>query len=316
MSLSKFKLFHETRLAANRARFAWIGASLILGLAALSLSGCGADEKSDDTPPDPIINAVKSQGKYRFSVTDTLKIDFDEKIDTSKISVAISPAQGTGYHFVGQKLLLIYGTQQTSGTSHFTINSPFSLTLAGLKDLAGNGTATISESFTPFVWTDQEFLDSTFSGYDSLFATDSTWVDATPQTDSMVAEGVLDYKSNFGKDEDRQDYKIIKLNAPDTLGIVLNCSKGLNTKMQIAGPFAEKDLNKTLAAFDFPTKSFHADSTKKTGVAAYKFNATFDEHDTVLGSPATPGIYVIRVTLPVDTEGFYRLGLKLNKRKR
>ncbi|MDQ3003566.1 MAG: Ig-like domain-containing protein [Fibrobacterota bacterium] len=314
MSSSNLGVFHGTRLADNRARLSWIGAALVLGWTALSLSGCGAEEESDNTPPDPIINAVKSQGKYRFSVTDTLSIEFDEKIDTSKIAIAISPSQGTEFRFKGQSKLLIYGTLKTSGTSHFTINSPFSVTLAGLKDLAGNGTATISESFTPFVWTDREFVDSTFNSYDSLFATDSTWIDGTPHSDSMVAEGVLDSKVNFGS-EDYQDYKIIKLFAPDTLNLILNSAKSMNTTMMISGPFAENDLDKTLLGYDF-NKSFHIDSTRSTGAAFHKFVATFDNHDALLGSPAAPGIYVIRVAIPRNYEGFYRLGLKLNKRKR
>jgi hypothetical protein len=314
MSSSKPGVFHGTRFAVHRARSVRIGAALVLAWAALSLSGCGADEESDNTPPDPIINAVKSQGKYRFSVTDTISIEFDEKIDTSKIAVAISPSQGTEVRYKGQTKIQIFGTKETAGKTHFTINSPFSVTLAGLRDLAGNGTATISESFTPFVWTDREFVDSTFKSYDSLFATDSTWIDGTPLSDTMVAEGVLDSKVNFGT-EDYQDYKIIKLFTPDTLNVVLNSAKSMNTTMMIAGPFAEKDLEKTLLAFDF-TKSFQIDSTKSTGTTSHKFVATFDKHFTALGSPSAPGMYVIRVAIPRNYEGFYRLGLKVGRPKR
>ncbi|MDB5049523.1 MAG: hypothetical protein JWO30_2594 [Fibrobacteres bacterium] len=280
----------------------------------VSLSGCSPQEESDSTPPDPIIKLEKSQGKYRFGVTDTIAIDFSEPIDTSSLAIAIAPDQGVGRKFQGRTHLLIFGTNKTSGASHFTIKSPFSLTLAGLKDDAGNGQSEISEAFQPYPWVDRDFVDSSFTGFDSLFTVDSTWVDGSAMTDTVVTEGRLDFNSNFGK-EDRQDIKVIRLVPPDTLLLALTCSKSLNMKIQIAGPFAENGLDTALLHYNFAT-SFHSDSTKSKGIVAYKFDADFAKHFDALGSPAAPGIYAIRLSIPVDAEGFYRLGMRLIKRKK
>lgn len=289
------------------------GACAIAVLSLFSLFGCNSQEESDTTPPDPIINLEKSQGKYRFGVTDTLSVDFSEDIDTAGLAVAISPSGGTAHRFESRKRLLIYGASETSGTSHFNINSPFSLTLAGLKDLAGNGRGEISESFQPYAWVDLDFIDTSFTGYDSLFTVDSAWIDGSALTDSLITEGRLDFHNNFSRDDDRQDYKIVRMVPPDSLKLTLTCSKGLNLKMQVAGPFPEKGLDSALADYDFAS-SFHSDSTRTRGTLSYRFAADFDTHFDVLHSASLPGIYVIRLTLPVDSEGFYRLGLRMVKR--
>ena len=288
---------------------------MCLGMAILSMTGCEPEAPSDSTPPDHIIKLPKSQGKYRYGVTDTINVDFSEKIDTARITAAFDPVQSIGSRLVGLNRLQIFGTQTTSGKQHFNINSGFKATVSGVKDLNGNGGPQFEESFQPYAWTDRDFVDAGFTGYDSLFSSDTTlWIDGTPLTDSLVAEGRLDFSNNFGQ-EDRQDYKIIRLVPPDTLKLVVSCSKGLNLRTQIAGPFSPVGLDTALANYKF-ANSFFSDSTKAKGTLSYSFNADFSRHYDMLGSPAEPGIYVIRLSIPADTEGFYRLGLRLIKRKK
>jgi hypothetical protein len=300
---------------SRRASVSRIACALFLGMSVLSMSGCGPEESSDSAPPDHIIKLPKSQGKYRYGVTDTIVVDFSEKIDTSALSLSFSPPQNIGARMSGLSRLLIYGTASASGTHHFNVNSPFTAVLSGLKDLNGNGGPAISESFQPYAWTDRDFVDVGFTGYDSLFASDSTrWIDDSPISDSLVAEGRLDFSSNFGV-EDRQDYKILKLVPPDTVKLVFTCQKTLNMRVQIAGPFSPVGLDTALANYKF-ANSFYSDSTNKKGTLSYSFNADFSRHFDDLGSPAAPGIYVIRLSIPADTEGFYRLGVRLIKRKK
>ncbi|HKP95477.1 MAG TPA: hypothetical protein VJ385_06950 [Fibrobacteria bacterium] len=290
------------------------GAALIVGFSVLSLAGCGPQEESDSTPPDPIIKLEKSQGKYRYGVTDTIVVDFSEAIDTAGLAVAISPSQGLDHRFKSRTRLVIYGTGKASGASHFNINSPFSLTLAGLRDLEGNGRGEISEAFQPYPWVDRDFVDTSFTGYDSLYTANSTWIDGSAFTDTLVTEGRLDFSSNFGR-EDRQDYKIIRMDPPDSLKLTLTCSKALNIRMQIAGPLPEADLAATLARLSFADSSFFSDSTRTRGSLSTRFQASFDSHFDKLGSASAPGVYAIRLSIPADTEGFYRLGLRMVKRK-
>jgi hypothetical protein len=290
-----------------------IGAALLLSGLVFSLSGCSPQGESDTTPPDPIIKLEKSQGKYRFGVTDTINVDFSEPIDTARLAVAIAPSQGTDYKFQGRTRLRIFGTNKTAGAAHFTVKVPFSLTLAGLRDDAGNGTGDLSEAFQPFAWVDQDLVDTSFNGYDSLFASSSTWIDGTPMSDSLVTEGKLDFNNVFGKD-DRQDIKIMRLVPPDSLALTLTCSKNMNLKLQVSGPYPETGLDSALADYD-PAKANHTDSTRNRGSLTHKFDASFDNHFKVFGAPGTPGIYVIRLSIPPDMEGFYRLGLRLIKRK-
>lgn len=293
-------------------RAALLGISI---LSPLALTGCSPQESSDQSPPDHIINLPMSQGKYRYGVTDTIAVGFSERIDTSALAVTISPAQGIGTRWKGASRLLIYGTNNSAGASHFTINSPFTLSLTGLKDMAGNGRTEIKESFQPYAWADRDFVDSTFSGYDSLFAADADkWMDGSSLADSFVVEGRVDINNNRGEG-DRQDFKILRMVAPDTLKLVLTCPKGLNMRAQIAGPFPQDKVDSVFENYDF-TKSFFTDSTRSRGTLSYTFNADYSEHDDLLGSPSAPGIYFIRLSIPLDTEGFYRLGLRLIKRKK
>jgi hypothetical protein len=295
----------------------------IMGISILSLSlcllagltGCSPEESSDQSPPDHIINLPMSQGKYLYGVTDTIVVGFSENIDTSALAMMITPSQGIGASAKNPSRLLIYGTNKSAGASHFTVNSPFTLTLTGIRDHAGNGRTAITESFQPYAWADKDFLDTTFSGYDSLFAADSgKWMDGSSLADSFVVEGRVDINNNRGEG-DRQDFKILRMVAPDTLKLVLTCPKGLNMRAQIAGPFPADKVDSVFENYDF-SKSFFSDSTRNKGSLTHAFNADYSDHDDLLGSPSAPGIYFIRLSIPLDTEGFYRLGLRLIKRKK
>ncbi len=68
----------------------WLALSLIVCLS-MCLIGCDKPAESDSTPPDHIINLQKSQGKCRFGVTDTLSIEFSEKIDTGALALDFTP---------------------------------------------------------------------------------------------------------------------------------------------------------------------------------------------------------------------------------
>ena len=293
-----------------------VGLASLLLWSALSLAGCGQEEDPADTDPpdDPMIKLEMSQGKYRFGVIDTISIAFSEDIDTAGMAVAIAPREGMAYRFQGRDQMLLYGTAKTSGTPHFNINSPFSLSLAGIKDMAGNGIGEFSADFQPHAWVDQDFLDSTFSSYDSLFTPDSAWVGGRPMTDSLITEGWLNFNNNFGK-EDRQDFKIVRILAPDSLQLEVSCAKSLNIRMQVAGPFKEAGLETRLSGYPFDS-SFASESTAKIGHASVRFAADFLKHLDDLGSPAAPGIYAIRLSIPADTKGFYRLGMRLVKHKK
>lgn len=296
--------------------------SALLGISILSplagLTGCSPEESSDKSPPDHIINLPMSQGKYRYGVADTIMVGFSENIDTSALVVTFNPAQGVGYRLKSQSRLAVFGTDFSAGTAHFTVNTPFTLELSGLKDQAGNGRTAITESFQPYAWADKDFLDSTFSGYDSLFAADSSkWMDGSSLADSFVVEGRVDININRGEG-DRQDFKILRMVAPDTLKLVLTCPKNLNMRAQIAGPFPQDKVDSVFDTYDFSdfSKSFFNDSTGTKGSLTHRFNADYSKHDDLLGSPSAPGIYFIRLSIPLDTEGFYRLGLRLIKRKK
>lgn len=279
--------------------------------AVLSFTGCHSPEPTDDTPPDHIIKVQNSQGKYRFGVTDTLTFDFTEKIDTSALDPSFDPDTLIAYRFADAARMQVFGTEESHGSAHFMVGMPaLTLTLADLRDRAGNKSPDIVQTFVPYPWVDKDYLDTSFTGYDSLFSSDSTWVDGSPLTDSLVVEGNLDFNSNFRR-EDRQDYKIVKLEPPDTLHVRLTHAKNLSVRMQIAGPFAPETLDADLDAYDFKTSFF--DSTGAQGRLAHAFNADYSEHHRLLDSPSAPGIYVIRLSIPADTEGFYRLGFRVRK---
>lgn len=299
-------------MKSNPGRFLALMAS---GLTLLALGGCEPEEPSDKKPPDyTIAKADTSHGKYRFGVTDTLSIGFSEKIDTAALALTFSPSQGIETRWQSLTRLLVYGKNKSSGATHFTVNSPFAATLAGLKDLEGNGRSAITLDFQPYWWSDRDFTDTLYNGFDSLFASDSTWGDGSPFADSLVTEGSLDFNNNIGR-EDRQDFKLIKLIPPDTFKITATCPKGVNLRIQIAGPFPASALDTLLATYNF-ANAFYADTAKTKNSLTYSFTADYSKHDNALGSASAPGIYAIRLSIPGDQEGFYRLGLGLHRKKR
>ena len=309
-------------LSSGTGGTSWVRilSAALLGMSALSIlgwmTGCDAEETSDSSPPDHIINRPMSQGKYRYGITDTIVVDFSERIDTAALDVSFEPEDGIHSRFKSQTRLLIFGSGSTSGTSHFAINLPFTVTLAGLKDQRGNGRPAITESFQPYAWVDRDFVDTAYDGNDALFGPDSgIWVDGTPMGDSIVTEGRLDFNSNSDF-VDRQDFKLIRLFAPDTLKMNLTCPKGVNMLAQWAGPFLPATLDSVFKDFKFNLNSFFTDSTKARGNFSHSFNADYTKHDRILNSSAAVGIYILRLSIPPDTEAFYRLGMRRYKLKK
>lgn len=309
-------------LSSGTGGFSWVRilSAALLGLSTVSIpvwmTGCDAAETSDSSPPDHIINQPLSQGKYRYGITDTIVIDFSERIDTAALDVTFDPEQGIRSRFKSQTRLLLFGTASTSGSPHFAINLPFKLTLAGLKDLSGNGRPVITETFQPYAWVDRDFVETDYDGNDTLFGADSgLWIDGTPAADSLITEGRLDFNSNSDF-VDRQDFKLVRLVAPDTLKMTLTCPKGVNLRAQWAGPFVPATLDSVFRDFKFNLNSFFTDSTKSKGALSHVFNADYSKHDLELDSPAAVGIYILRLSIPPDTETFYRLGLRRYKLKK
>jgi hypothetical protein len=295
--------------SANRrtlpARLAWAALSI-----AGCLAGCGPQESSDGTPPDHIINLEKAQGKYRFGVTDTIVFDFSEEIDTSALVVAFDPKEGIAYD-VAPRRLRIYGKNAAHGSAYFNINSPFSATLSGLRDLAGNGRSSVTESFQPYTWVDRDNLDSAFDGYDSLFLNDSIWVNGTPATDSLITEGALDFKQTVGR-IDYQDVKIIEVQGGDTLLANLATRKDLNLTFRIAGPFSPVGFDSTLKAFDLD-KSLDSANTGTRGSAFLKATADLGDFKRKFGNSEAKAFYALFISIPQSKEGFYRIGARIKK---
>lgn len=286
----------------------------------LSMVGCNREEASSDgTSPDHIIKAPKSQGKYRFGITDTIAIEFSENIDTGALDLGFSDPAGIAWRFQGLRKLQIYGTKSTYGTTHFPVNTPFTMTMTGLKDKAGNGHPVIEETFHPYRWTDRDFLDTAYDWYDSLYS-GSDWVDGTPVTDTLIAEGSLDYKQNFGR-VDRYDYLVFRVAAPDTVNVFLTLRKDIDLGMAIAGPFKADGFDTVLKSFDFDRKALVSPGTQRLdslqtgsqGRASSQFETVLKDHKAVLGSFDAVGLYVIRLRIPEGKEGFYRLGLRIRK---
>lgn len=289
-------------------------AGMLLAALVLVLSGCGREETSSDgASPDHMIKAPRSQGNWRFGVTDTLVMEFSEPIDTAALDLRFSDSAGVGFAFKGRKQALLFGTRRTFGAGHFPINTPFTMAMLGLRDDAGNGRPAIEETFLPWWWADRDFIDKSFRGYDSLFSGDTAWVDGSSMKDTLIAEGALDFRENFG-DEDRVDIKIVRLVAPDTLDIVITAKRDLPFNLQLAGPFKAEGLDTALASSGaFPNPAV----VSRNGVISASQRADYQAHDVKLGSPSAPGIYALRISLnTAETEGFYRIQLKLRKLKK
>jgi len=215
---------------------------------------------------------------------------------------------------IGDTKLLIFGKNNLYGGTHFVINAPFTLALTGLRDLKGNGQPRIEESFAPFTWADQDFVNPDFKGdYDSLFASDSTWLDGSPLADAFISEGSLDFKLPPGT-LDYQDIKVVKLTAGDTLYTSLTTRKNLDLTLLVAGPFPTKGFDSTLANFDYKTVLDSA-QTMATGTDTLKTPADLTTYKRKFEKVDTPGLYALLISIPQKNEGFYRLGVQIHKFK-
>lgn len=291
--------------------------AVVIGLAGslvLSLGGCGTEDKSDTTPPDHIINLPKSQGKYLYGAADTITVDFGEAIDTAALGVAFSDSAGITRAFRGADKMLVFGKLNQHGQNHFPINLNFTMTMAGLRDPAGNGLPAIIESFQPYAWVDSDFFSQTYDGFDSLFASGGHWVDGSSmQADSFVTEGSLDFKRLPGEPADIDDYKLLSLVGSDTVLARLSTRPDVDLKIEAFGPFrADTVLAPATLAAQLDSAIFSG-RTGTTGTLEIRFAADERVHKRKFGSFDAPGLYVLRLTLPQDKEGFYRLGLRILK---
>lgn len=287
----------------------------------LALAGCGREEgASDGDPPDHIIKAPKPQGKYRFGITDTIAVEFSEDIDTAELDLDFTDP-GIAWSFQGLRKARFHGTHRDFETPHFQVNTPFTMTMTGLRDLSGNGHPAIAVEFAAYSWIDRDFLDSTFDWYDTLHS-GTTWFDGTPVTDTFTVEGALDYAENFGS-VDRYDFKVVRLAAPDTLLVSLASRRNLNVRLYAAGPFKPAAFDSLLKDYRFETaptsgegtKVIFKDSTGNAGRFTRKFAADLFDHEEVLDDYDAPALYVLRLGVPEGQEGFYRLSVQVRPRK-
>lgn len=294
--------------------------AFLLSLSLTQITGCIGDEASPDlTPPDHMIKAPESQGKYRFGISDTIAIEFSENIDTGSLDLEFSDSAGMQYEVPGPRKAIVFGTRNSYGASHFPVNTPFTLTIRGLQDRWGNGHPDIEQEFIPYAWADRDYLDTTYDFYDTLYNGDA-WLDGTPVSDTLLIEGSLDYKQNFGR-VDRLDYKVIRVAAPDTVEVSVTTRKDLNVRVMVAGPFRLEGFDAALTAFDFNTapttgegtKLFARDSTAGKGLVSRSWVTDLKDHKRVTGSFDAPALYVIRLGVPEEKEGFYRVGLRIRK---
>jgi hypothetical protein len=299
------------------------GAALAAALAAallLAFTGCNSEPAaSDETPPDHMIKAPNPQGKYRFGITDTIAVEFSEPIDTSALDLTFS-VPSIAFAFRGDRKLVVFGAEQTHGIPHFKVNTPFTATFAGLRDLSGNGRPSIEETFQPYAWADRDFLDSTYDWYDSLQRDADTWIDGTPTLDTLISEGSLDDRKNFGL-TDEFDYKVFRVAAPDTLDLFLSTRKELELSLQVAGPFKDSGFAERLRDFDFDAPSSNTEGTQRIfagttgnrGSLSHSFVTDGIDHKRELDDFDAAGIYVIRLAVPDKQEGFYRLGVRIRR---
>jgi hypothetical protein len=289
-----------------------VAAMGLTGTLALSFLGCGAAEESgsDTAPPDHIINLPVSQGKYLYGITDTIAVDFGEDIDTAGLGVDFGGASGISTAFRGASVLLLYGKLRDHGQNHFPVNLGFTMSLTGLRDTHGNGLSVVNASFQPYTWADSDCCVSKFDSFDSLFASDSQWVDGTRFSDSLVTEGSLDFFRVPLEPLDIDDFKLLRLKGADTVSALLTTRKDVDLKLEVFGPFR---VDSTLAGVSLDSAVFTGHSGDQ-GRIDVKFNTSVEVHARKLGgSFDAPGIYVMRLTLPQDKEGFYRLGLRIRK---
>ncbi len=277
---------------------------------ALGLLACNSTAP-DKTPPTYTINLLQSQGKYLFGITDTIAITFSEKIDTSALAVECTPSAGIANRFIDGNRLQIYGKNQTYGTGHFNINSPFTAVLTGLRDTHGNGLPRIETQFSPFPWVDRDRIDSTFSGIDTLFLSPTTWMDGSPVTDSLTTEGELDFKKLSGI-LDYSDLKVMTLTGGDTLFLSLTTRKDLDLTLKVAGPYSQAGLDSIMALNNDPDAVVVTLQTGTKGVASAKIPADLAEYKRKFKDPGAQGLYLIILRIPQFKEGFYQLGTRIH----
>lgn len=286
------------------------------GLAGMLLWAAGGcvtkDEKqSDDIPPDHMINLPVSQGKYVFGVTDTIAVEFNENIDTGYLHVAFSDSAGIASRFKGQRRLLIFGKSLSDGQTHFPVNLEFTATLAGLRDISGNGLPALTESFRPLPWADKDFLLPGFDAYDSLFSSPTAWLDGTSLGDTIITEGSMDFRRLPGEPIDTDDFKLIRLVGSDTAALTLTTRKDIDLALEIYGPYHPDSslMGRNLDSAVFTGK------TGATGRLNARVVADVLVHKRKFDDFDAPGIYVLKLAIPQNEEGFYRLGLKVRKFK-
>lgn len=283
--------------------------TVIFGLFSLSLLGCNTSE-ADHIAPTITFNLNKSQGIYRFGVTDTIVVNFSEKIDTLALGIEPSPPDGITHKFASATKLKIFGKNQKFGSSQFNINSPFTLALLGLQDQHGNGQTRVQESFLAYPWVDKDMVDTTFVGLDSLFSSRTTWVDGSSITDSIITEGGLDDKKLFGK-HDYFDLKLLSISFGDTLFASLSTRSNLNLALKIAGPFSKAGLD---SAISLDNQFTWSDSlqTGSIGKASVRIVGDFATYIRKFGPSPTVGLFVFFIEIPRDQEGFYRLSARIH----
>lgn len=304
---------------ATRNNMLGLALAAAINWTAFGLMGCGRDDGPDTTPPDHIIDLPNSQGDfYRLGVTDSFEVRFSEPVDTAALIVEFTPADSIGYRWQGTRRLRVFGTRNYFGTRHFGLNTNFSMTLKGLKDLKGNAQSTSIEYFRPYAWMDKDFQDAPAQLSDTLYRTDSTWADESPVTDSFVCEGSLDFRRI--SIPDHLDFKLIKIQAPDTVDFTLTTRTDLDIRVHIAGPFKESEINAKIEAINldstvFPGNTGARNTTGAQGSVSGRFVADLLAHKRVFDKFEAYGVYVVRLGVPQDQRGFYRLKTKVRKFK-
>ncbi len=284
---------------------------LTLAFVLSALLGC-EQTTSEPKAPELSLSLPKSQGKYLFGVTDTITISFNEGIDTGALAIEFTPPEGIGHKFAGTTKLLVFGKNKLYNLGYFNVNSQFSLALTSLRAPNGSGQPRLDLAFQPFTWADRDFTDSTFDGYDSLNATDSTWVNGAKVSDTLITEGVVNSKKTIGI-PDYQDNKVLTLFAGDTLHASLQCTKDVDMTLMVAGPFTKAGYDSvTHVGFD-PSLAADSANTGTKGAASISVGANFKIFKTKFGDISAPGIYVLYISVPPLKAGFYRLRTQIQK---
>ncbi len=288
---------------------AFLGACMLLST--LSLSSCGTEE-SDGSAPEVTLNLAEREGVVRLGITDTIKIDFSEPIDTATLEVEFLPediAAGIARHFEGKRKMLVYGTHKNFGRTHFAVGKPFAVALTHLSDLDGNHRDRIQWDFEPYHWSDVDFYDRNREGeIDTLFGSSHRWRLAVDTGDTLWTEGKLDVLT-AGPSVDLRDAKLLRLHPLDTLSLLLESGKEMDINVDLIGPFPEEAFDSLYYSTN-PKAPVFSDSTRNKGRVAFPdFVPGLDRHRNDLGpgNAESTGLYVIRLNMFKAASGFYRL---------